>query len=354
MGNEEHVGRSGLLLLSGPSHLHHPNFLYEMVSSMDAPSVGHAGARDGLKCEASGKARHHRRHIVMQNLPSYVLITPARNEAAFIELTLKSVVAQTVQPLKWVIVSDGSTDGMDDIVNKYAADHPWIELVRMPERPERHFAGKVLAFNAGYAKVTGLEYDVIGNLDADVSFEPDYFEFLLKKFVENPGLGVTGTPFKEGSFQYDYRFTSIEHVSGQCQIFRRKCFEDVGGFVPRKIGGVDLVAVMTARMKGWQTRTFLEKSYIHHRKMGTATHDGLRRTFRLGRADYVLGSRLMWEFFKCIYQTTRRPIGLGGICRLAGFTWAMFSRVEKEVPPEFVQFRQKEEMHRLWSFISRD
>ena len=83
----------------------------------------------------------------MMNLPKYVVITPARNEAQFIELTLESMVAQTVRPAKWVIASDGSTDGTDDIVRKYAAEYPWIELLRMPERQERHFAGKVLAFN---------------------------------------------------------------------------------------------------------------------------------------------------------------------------------------------------------------
>jgi poly-beta-1,6-N-acetyl-D-glucosamine synthase len=180
---------------------------------------------------------------------TYVLITPARNEADFIELTLRSVVSQTVRPLKWVIVSDGSTDGMDDIVNTYTVQHPWIELVRMPERQERHFAGKVHAFNAGYAKVKDLPYDVIANLDADVSFDSDYFDFLLGRLADNPRLGVAGTPFREGTFQYDYRFTSIEHVSGQIQLFRRKCFEEIGGYVPMKTGGVDLVAVITARMK---------------------------------------------------------------------------------------------------------
>ena len=95
----------------------------------------------------------------MLTLPSYVLITPARNEAESIELTIKSVVLQTVRPIKWIIVSDGSTDGTDEIVRKYAADHPWIELLRMPERRERHFAGKVQAFNAGYARVQGLDYE---------------------------------------------------------------------------------------------------------------------------------------------------------------------------------------------------
>src|SRR5690348_5073667 len=99
-------------------------------------------------------------------LPSYVLITPARNEAEFIEVTLKSVVSQTVLPMKWVIVSDGSTDGTDEIVKTYASKHGWIELVRMPERRDRHFAGKVHAFNAGYERVQALDYEVIGSMDA--------------------------------------------------------------------------------------------------------------------------------------------------------------------------------------------
>jgi len=285
--------------------------------------------------------------------PAYVLITPARNEAEYIELTLKSVVAQTVLPLRWMIVSDGSTDGTDDIVSKYAAGHSWIELIRMPERKERHFAGKVHAFNAGYARVVDLKYDVIGNLDGDVSFDPEYFDFLLQKFAENPRLGVAGTPFREGSFQYDYRFTSIEHVSGQVQLFRRECFEEVGGYLPRKIGGIDMVAVTSARMKGWQTRTFPEKPYEHHRRMGTATAKFWFTPLKVGRADYILGSHPLWEFARCIYQTTRPPILVGGSLRLAGFTWAMLSRVEKQVPADFVQFRRKEQMQRLRKFVSR-
>ena len=287
----------------------------------------------------------------MQNVLSYVLITPARNEERFIELTIKSVVAQTVRPLKWAIVSDGSTDRTDVIVQRYAVDHPWIELVRMPERRERNFAGKVQAFNAGYARMAGLKYDIIGNLDADVSFDAEYFEFLLGKFAENPRLGVAGTPYREGSFQYDYRFTSIEHVSGQCQLFRRECFEEIGGFVPRKIGGVDLVAVTTARMKGWQTRTFPEKPYYHHRKMGTAVQGTLIVPYRVGQTDYVLGSHPVWEFFRCIYQLTRPPILLGGSLRLVGFFWAMTRRVQKQVSADFVRFRREEQMRRLEKFF---
>src|SRR5271170_7333942 len=100
----------------------------------------------------------------MLTLPKYVLVTPARNEAKFIELTINCMVAQTARPVKWVIVSDGSTDGTDEIVNRYTAEHPWMELIRMPERRERHFAGKVHAFNAGRARMADLDFDVVGNL----------------------------------------------------------------------------------------------------------------------------------------------------------------------------------------------
>ncbi len=195
----------------------------------------------------------------MLKLPTYVLITPARNEMQFIELTIKSMVAQTLPPLKWVIVSDGSTDGTDEIVRKYAADCPWIELIRMPERRERHFAGKVHAFNAGRDLVKDLDFDIVGNLDADVSFEENHFEFLITKMTEDPQLGVAGAPFREGSYQYDYRFTNIENVWGGCQLFRRQCFESIGGYLPLKGGCIDHVAVLSARMKGWRTRTFAEK-----------------------------------------------------------------------------------------------
>jgi len=236
---------------------------------------------------------------------------------------------------------------------RYAADHPWIELVSLPERRERHFAGKVQAFNAGYAKLQDIPYDVIGNLDGDVSFDAQYFEFLLGKFAGNPRLGVAGTPFREGSFQYDYRFTSIEHVSGQCQLFRRECFEAIGGYVPRRAGGIDHVAVLTARMKGWQTRTFVEKSYEHHRQMSTATQHRLLVPFKGGRLDYLLGSHPVWEIFRCIYQTTRPPIVFGGCLRLAGFTWAIISGEEKQIPPELVEFRRKEQMQRLRKFVTR-
>jgi len=125
----------------------------------------------------------------------YVLITPAHNEEAFIERILASMVEQTQLPERWIIVDDGSTDKTAEIVESYAQHYPWIELVRRPERLRRSFAGKVHAFNAGLEWAQSLEFEVIGNLDADLSFDAKYLEFLIGKFAEDPRLGVAGTPF---------------------------------------------------------------------------------------------------------------------------------------------------------------
>jgi len=282
----------------------------------------------------------------------YVVITPARNESRHMRGLIESMVAQSRQPLRWVIVSDASTDGTDEIVESYRRRFGWIELVRMPEKRDRSFAAKVSCFNAGFERVKGQPYDVIASLDADITFQPDYFEYLLERFEENPRLGVGGTPFVEGGGHYDYRFTNIEHVSGACQVFRRDCFADIGGYTPREIGGVDLVAVTTARMKGWQTRTFLEKPYVHHRVMGTATASVWRAPYKVGRADYFLGSHPVWELARCIYQTTRPPVLIGGGLRLVGFGLAMLSGADKQVSADFVTFRRKEQMHRLRKFLT--
>lgn len=278
----------------------------------------------------------------------YVLITPARNEAEYIELTLQSAVAQTVRPLRWVIVSDGSTDGTDEIVRKYTREHPWIELVCLAPRAERHFSGKVYAFNAGYERVKELPYDVIASLDGDISFDGEYFDFLLQRLAGDPALGLVGTPFQEhGTPVYDYRFVSIEHVSGACQVFRRRCFEEIGGYVPMKGGGIDYVAVMSARMKGWKTRTFTEKVCHHHRPMGTAQNAILAARFKTGTKDYVLGSHPAWELFRTAYQMTRKPLAVGGLALAAGYFWAWFRRAERPVPRELVAFRRQDELSRL-------
>jgi len=284
----------------------------------------------------------------MPNLPTYVLITAARNEAEFIQRTIDSVVGQTVRPLRWIIVSDGSTDDTDDIVKKYVPNHDWIELLRLPERAQRNFAGKAGAISAGYARVAGLEFDIIGNLDADVSFEQDYLAFLMGKFAESPRLGVAGTPYREEDAKHDERFKSPDHVSGACQMFRRRCFEEIGGYQPVGSGGIDLIALLSAQAKGWQTRRFDEKACLHHRNVGSGLYAGIwRRKLNHGKVDYLLGSHPAFEIFRSVYQMKSRPYILGGALMLVGYAWAMLNRVERTMPQELIALRRSDQIRRL-------
>jgi poly-beta-1,6-N-acetyl-D-glucosamine synthase len=290
--------------------------------------------------------------LPLQKQLRYIVVTPARNEERFIEMTLQSMVSQTCRPLKWVIVSDGSTDRTDDIVQKYCDRHSWIELIRMPDRKERHFAGKVHAFTAGYDRVKDRDFDIVGNLDADVSFEPDHFEFLIGQMQVRPELGVAGAPFREGTFQYDYRYSSIENVWGGCQLFRRACYEAIGGYQPIKGGCIDHVAVVSARFHGWKTLTFPERVCVHHRVMGTAEQSNLKARFKVGRKDYTVGNHPLWELFRAAYQMSKRPLVIGGLALGLGYLWAFVTKIEVPLSRDLVNFVRREQMIRLRKLLT--
>lgn len=288
----------------------------------------------------------------MTGLLSYVLITPARNEEAFIEKTIESMIHQTALPLKWVIVDDGSTDRTAEIVSRYVAQYPWMEIVQMPQRRDRSFAAKVFAFNAGYDKVKHLEYGIIGNLDGDISFEKDHFEFLVRKFSEDPSLGVAGTVFREEGYSSESdSFEGHRHVSGQCQLFRRQCWNEIGGYIPHRAGGIDWMAVTTARMKGWKTESFREKSFFHYRHLGTAERSVVSSLFSYGEKDYYLGGHPVWELFRVAYRATKQPYVIGGIALGLGYCSALLRRTPRPVGKELVAFHRKEQMLKLKAIL---
>src|SRR5215472_2684813 len=106
----------------------------------------------------------------------YVLLTAAYNEQSFIAETIQSVVNQTLLPEKWVITSDGSTDRTDEIVHNYTKRYDFIQAVRVERVQSRGVGSKVSALKRGATELQNIAFNFIGNLDADVSVEPDYFE----------------------------------------------------------------------------------------------------------------------------------------------------------------------------------
>jgi glycosyltransferase involved in cell wall biosynthesis len=253
-----------------------------------------------------------------------------------------------------VIVDDGSTDRTAAIVAEFAQRYPWIVLVRRPPRADRNFAGKVHAVNAGIEAVHDAQFEVLGNLDADVSFDADYMQFLLQKFADDPSLGIAGTPFTQPG-GYDSSRDSFEgenYVAGPCQVFRYRCFLDIGGYVANPAGGVDWIAVMTARMKGWTVTAFDAKRFHHHRVLGTAERGDVAALFSYGEKDYYLGGSPLWQLFRGCYRMADRPFVFGGMALLLGYTWAGLRRTPRPVTKELMQFHRREQMKKLRSVFS--
>lgn len=285
-------------------------------------------------------------------MSSYVLITPAHNEEALIGRTADSILAQTIRPLKWVVVNDASTDQTRQVVERYAQEHPFIELVNLERAAGRHFGNKVRAFNEGYARVKGLNYDFIGNLDADISFGPVYFENILRQFATDPKLGLAGGMVHTTiNGQFVSQEVALDSVAGAVHLYRRKCFEDIGGYIPMPIGGEDSASEISARMHGWTTRTFPEFPVQEHRFTGSATAHPLRSRAKEGLRMYSLGYSPLFFLVRCVYRFRERPFLIGSCAAYFGFLKAAFARHPKMVSSEFVQFLRSEQRRKLKRLI---
>jgi poly-beta-1,6-N-acetyl-D-glucosamine synthase len=284
------------------------------------------------------------------NQKNYVLITAARNEEKYIENTIKTIIAQTVLPVKWIIVSDGSTDRTDEIVNQYSANCNYITLLHKTANINEQidFSSKVHAIKMGYEKVTGIEYDFIGILDGDVTFDFLYYENVLRKFDQNPKLGIAGGIILDQHGDHCIRRSpsNSNYVSGCIQLFRRQCYEDVGGLYLVKEGGEDTIAVYTALMKGWDVEAFEELEVYHHKQSGV-TIGNLSAIFREGKMFYALGSHPLFEITKSIKRIIYKPYFLYAFIRMVGYLWPYCKRQKRPVSGEFIKFLRNEQWSKL-------
>lgn len=286
---------------------------------------------------------------------SYVLVTPVRNEERTIEITIQSVLAQTILPREWVIVSDDSTDQTDEIVRRYAAQHPFIRLLRLEKRPERNFASVVFATESGVRALQTKDYNYIGLLDADVRFHPDYFAELMARLERDPGLGLVGGVAVDVGEKAYLEPTNLQEVPGALQFFRRRCFEAVLPLIPVPEGGWDALTCATARMKGFTTRAFPDL-IVDHLKPRSAFHGHrLVRVWHMGRRDYALGYGFAFELVKCASRIRKeRPLGLASLVWFFGYLGAWTGRRRRSVSSELKTFIQAEQRARLRAAVGGD
>lgn len=279
----------------------------------------------------------------------YVIITAARNEASYIGHTLRAVTGQTIPPASWIIVSDGSTDGTDAVVKLYAERYPYIHLVNSAPDGARSFGSKARAINQGYGLARDVPHDFVAVLDADVSFEPDYYAAVIERFDLYPSLGLAGGILYDNiNGKFVRQTCSLGwSVSGPIQMFRRACFEAIGGYQPLPRGGIDAVAETSVRMNGWSVRTFPEIQVLHHRRTGAEKGNPLVTCYRDGLKEYGYGSYPLFEAAKAFSRLLHSPPFLGSVLRLSGYGSAWLRREPRNLPPNVLDAVRREQRARL-------
>ena len=267
-----------------------------------------------------------------------LIISPVRDEESFLAVTIQSVVNQIVRPVEWLIVDDGSKDRTAEIVKEAAREHDWIHLESKLDRGVRAVGpGVVEAFYYGYERIRTRDYDFICKMDGDIEFGPKYFKTLLTFFEKDPYLGAaSGKPFLEtehGTLIEERH--NDEMVAGMINFYRRKCFDDIGGFV-RQVHW-DGIAFHRARMFGWRTRSILhpDLNFIHKRLMGSSHKGVLHGRLRWGKGQYFMGTHPLFILAIALYRMFERPFFLGGLCIATGYFKAMFEGMPRYDDPKF-------------------
>jgi len=282
------------------------------------------------------------------SLLNYAIITPAHNEEAYFEKTVLSMISQTVLPRKWVVVNDGSTDRTLEIIRQYLPRYSFIELLNIERAAGRDFQNKVRAFNKGLAQLRGVECEYIGNLDADISVGPDYFQCILWEFERDPKLGIAGGMVHsliEGEFVSQE--VSSDSVAGAVQLFRRECFEQIGGYPLMPYGGIDAAAEIKARMKGWNVRTIANNHVKEYRRTGSATARPLASRVIEGRRSHSLGYGFVFFMIRCLYRILEKPKLIGSAAALMGYLGSVIEREPVALPVDVVRFLRIEQREKI-------
>jgi len=287
-------------------------------------------------------------------MASYVIITPAYNEGQYLGTTIRSVTSQTQLPARWVIVDDGSEDDTQRIAKEACDQYPWIQYRRRQRcGGDTYYASNVYAIQEGLQCLEGVSYDYLAILDADMSLPPDYYARIVQQFERCPRLGLaSGVRVERANGGIRQTLHDRRSSPKAIMVFRRQCYEEIGGFLPLKYGGEDTCACFAARQVGWQTWSFPDLVTIHHRPVGEGhIRSVLAIRFRMGLCEYFIGSSALFVLAKSLRRCWREPpFAIGGLMRVAGYLAGFFKREPRQVPEELVRFIRREQWGRLVNF----
>jgi poly-beta-1,6-N-acetyl-D-glucosamine synthase len=284
--------------------------------------------------------------VALEAIPKYVVISPVRDEAHFIEKTILSIVGQTVPPLQWILVDDGSSDRTGAVIDEYMRKYSWITAVHRPNRGFREpGTGVINAFYYGYEFLKPADWDFIVKLDGDLDLAPDYFENCLAEFTRDPKLGIGGGVvghIEKGTFRIEDN--PLFHVRGATKIYRRECWDMIGGLI--KAPGWDTVDELKANMLGWVTRSFPNVTLVQRRPTG-ATNSVWGNWAKNGRANYISGYHPLFMFLKCVSRVGQKPFFITGAALLYGYLSGYFGRIPRIDDADLIKYVREQQLRRL-------
>lgn len=267
----------------------------------------------------------------------YIIVTPVKDEEAFIEITIQSILSQTLMPYKWIIVDDGSLDNTREVIRRYTKAHPWILLVNNNTHNQKRSGGSkvVKAFNKGYDLIRNEVFDFIVKLDGDLKLPSNYFEEVSIEFNRNKKLGLCGgvifnkynnTFIKESSAEY--------HIRGAFKSVRKECFEEIGGF--REVWNWDGLDEMMAMHKGWETKVI--DASVKHFRPTTAAYDIRKHSYKSGFEAYKLRSNLFLTFLRGLVKMRIKPLVFNGMHYWMGYVAAFVKQEPRIICKDLGEF----------------
>lgn len=285
----------------------------------------------------------------------YVLVSACRNEEAYTGGLIKTVAAQTLKPYRWIIVDDNSTDETGAVARARGKDLQFLQVAKMSEDRPRSFASKVFALQYGYRYVRNLQFQFIGFLDADILLQEDYYELVIRAFEEDPSLGLAGGVVLDridGRMENSRKGSESHHVAGGVQMFRRRCFDHIGGYLPIRGGCEDTVAEVMAMMQGWKVQTLPGISAIHLRPEGFVRRNPLREGMLWGSKFYRIGYHPVYYMGQCLRRLGNRPILAESLFSILGFVIACLRAEPRPVSEDFVRFLRKTQVRRITELLN--
>jgi glycosyltransferase involved in cell wall biosynthesis len=279
-------------------------------------------------------------------MSKYIIVSPVRNEEEFIETTIQSVINQSVLPVEYIIVNDGSTDSTPQIIEKYVKEYPWIKQVNRPKGEHSPGGGVVAAFYSGFNIIENKDWEFVIKLDGDLKFESNYFEYQLEKFRENPRLGITsGKTYQPKGDRLVLDKMPDDHTRGPAKMYKRECWDEMGGLP--KVLGWDTLDELQAQVLGWETRSYPDLKLIHYKPIGFKQKKIVPRELKAGERQHYLGYHPLFALSRGIYRMGQKPYVIAGLLNIYGFVKAEIKKSDQIKDERIINHLRKKQLERL-------